>query len=438
MKLPPEILSIIFNYLGRNTRDLAQVTGVCKRWRGIAIHYPYLWTSIIIKTRGLSWRQLKRHFSCINLSLDRAGDLLLDIGWHSGNAQSARMFYNLFHTKGTFDRWKTLSLDIDHDVDHPLAPIREVDKFSNLKYLKLVSNPPYSYLDLIGTTATKLHTLELASNFRCPLSFHTEYKDILERITTLNVWSQIVIPIAPLPQNVTNLHVYTMPNLPITHVRHLFVTAVGREFFSAQKLGNLVTLLINHSVEDSHTDLPITLPNLLWLGFKGNAFITIGAFIVPSLHTLSIKCRGHETQTVDGRLLSALWRGFEAPKLLMLFLDIILDGPATSAILRLFPEVSRVDIYCSDAEHGHDILSQVFSERRDPSLCPKLDVLRVLLDVPPSDEIKWKQSVRDTANRIGRPFWLLESKWHEGRVTTVLGNRRTQKIACIHPWVTVE
>jgi F-box-like len=437
-KLPPEILIGIFSLLGRNSRDLERVTAACGRWRAIAVQIPYLWTTIVIDLKELDKKQAQKLLSRVDLFLSRAGDLRLDVEWHTGTkSEFLSLFHTLFKQKGTFNRWRTLTLEMEQTLTFPSGDIREVDKFSSLEYLKFVSTPSLSFLRIINATAsTKLRMLELGSRFRCSPTFPVDYSRILGLISTLHIWSRVVLPKVTIPSNITTLQAYMQPEIPMPHVRHLFLKKLFLESFSSFCPENLVTLMIHVSITRLVDGKTISLPRLLWLGFRGAASANIGVFKVPSLHTLSVKWEGKEAQSFDGPVVTGLRSSFEAPKLLILFLDIFLDGQSTLEILKQFPDISRVDLYFYDTKHALDTLSNVFPDHRDITVCPNLDFLRVILTASPSAVGEWKQSVRKTASNIGEPFWRLESKWPDGRYSKFISRGGTQqKVPCIHPWL---
>jgi hypothetical protein len=436
LKLPPEILLLILSQLGRNSQELIRASAVCGRWRVVAIYSPYLWTKIDVHLEGVNKRREKALLNLIDLFLSRTRDLLLDVEWHAYRKdESVPVFYNLFRQKGSFNRWKSLSLGLSKEVTHNMEELREIDKFSSLEFLMFVHTPPPSYLDLIGKTVTiNLHTLELGGNINCSSNLVSGYDNLFGNITTIKVWSGVVLPKVLLPFNIHTLQAHTMPDVPIPHIRHLFVKNIGLEFLSRPHVANLVTLLIHISVDGPSTSFTITLPRLRWLGMKENSFSALAAFKLPALHTLSIENPDREAQTAEGPFLAALRNGFKVSKLLMLFLDLRLDGPATLEVLRFFPDLSRLDLHFHDSERGQAILSHVFPGRENFNICPSLDVLRVILDTPPPNETEWKQCVRDTARCIGDTFWTLESKWPNGKYSKLYGLGSRQKVPCIYPW----
>jgi len=437
LKLPPEILVVIFTHLGRNSKDLAHVTAVCSRWRTIAIQTPYIWTEISVTITDISDMRNQQSLTRLDTFLSRTGDLPLDVELRiSGKGNNTRPLCDILRKKGPICRWRNVTLDLSPKAIQQLKPLYESDRFSNLSYLHLISNPSSGLIDVLNAVATTNQiVLELGAKFHCPSTFYEDYKGILSRTKNLSIWSQIVLPPTSPPPNVMTLQVHTMPNIPIPHIRHLFVIRIHLERFSCENLDNLTTLLIHSGVDGAPEDFTVILPNLLWLGFYGNTHTAARAFKVPSLHTLTIKNADYPAQSADGPLVTALRRGFEAPKLLILFLEIGLEAQATLEILRLFPDLSRVDIYCRGGLDGTAILTHVFPRQREATLCPTLDVIRLVLASPPENLAKWKELVRRTTRQIKEPFWLLETIWPDGRFAACLRVEKTQKVPCIQPWI---
>jgi len=438
MKLPPEILLAIFSQLDRNSIALIRVSAVCRRWRAMTTHTPYLWTDIKANCSGLNKKRTRALQNRVELFLTRSGELPLDVEWHAdNNNESVLQFYHLFRQKGAFSRWRTLSLGLGRDADHPLEEVRDIDAFSSLEYLMFVHAPPLKYLNLISkTVTTRLHTLELGGNLQCSPNLDTEYSRILQHASTIKIWSGVALPIVPLPPNVSTLQAHTMPDIAIPHVKHLFVKRIGLKYLSGLDVINLVTLLIHINVNGTPSDFTITLPNLLWLGMKEDSFPALAAFKVPLLHTLIVETSSREVQTVDGPFITALYNGFQVSKLVMLFLDMRLDGMASLEVLRRFPDLSRLGLHCLDMNHGKEILTCAFPGRINFNLCPSLDVLRLILDVgpPASCMMEWQQCVRDTVRRIGDSFWMLETRWPNGKCVKYYGIGERKRVACIYPW----
>jgi F-box-like len=435
-KIPPEILIVIFSLMDRNSRDIKQITAVCGRWREIALHIPYLWTKIVIDLRGRNQEQVHRLLCTVELFLDRAGSLPLDVAWAASRESDLdSLFYTLFRQKGTFNRWKTLILEIDQGTVLPVCEIREVDRFSSLENLKFLSNPPLALLDIVNrTSGAKLRTLELGSTFRCSPTFIAEYGGLLEHIDRLHVRSGVILPLITTASNITILDAHRTPGIPMPSVRHLRLTKLHLSSFHIFHPENLVTLLISGSISHAPAGLTIILPRLLWLGFGGTSCSNIAAFKVASLHTLSIRWEGQEPQSYDGPFVTGLRSGFEAPKLLILDLNVLLNGHSTLEILRLFPNLSRVNLYFPDSNHGKETLSYAFPDRRDVTVCPSLDILRVILKAPPTSVSTWKGLVGEIACNIRESFWKLESKWPGGGYSKCIGIGDRPKAASIHPW----
>jgi len=64
-RLPPELLSIIFNFLAcahapRDIERWVRVTHVCAHWRRVALHYPNLWTRISLHSPTWALEMLAR------------------------------------------------------------------------------------------------------------------------------------------------------------------------------------------------------------------------------------------------------------------------------------------------------------------------------------------------------------------------------------------
>jgi hypothetical protein len=427
LKLPPEILGAIFRQIDRNSMELVRITAVCTRWRAIAIHTPYLWTSIKVHVNDLSKRRTRVILSRIDLFLSRAGDLPLDVEWHAyGNKDSVPHFYNLFRKKGPFTRWKTLSLHLNADVTNPFGEFQENDRFSSLALLALVSQPPPLFLDCLNKTVSKnLITLELGGHFQRSDNFHTEYAGILRAITILHTWNAVVLPAVPFPPNVTVLKANTLPGITMPYVRHIHVNTLGLAQFIAFNPANVVVLDVHVGIDGSPSDSSINLPSLLWLTLRENSFSALSALKAPSLHALVIDCPRLEAQTIDGPFITALRNGFQAFKLVILVLSIRLDGPTTLEVLRMFPGISYFSLHCYDATHAEMILWHVFPvDRKNFNICPSINVISVVLDVPPSSEKEWGGYVWATALDIGDSLCSLESRWPEGSCWRLVGETR--------------
>jgi F-box-like len=436
LKLPPELLIVIFSHLGRNSSDLRRVTHVCSRWRAIAVNTPPLWTDINVHLKSGFNRKLQALLSRTDLFLNRAGDLPLDVKWHMPkNTKSAPLFYDLFRRKGSFGRWRTLSIDLNEDINHPLGDLRDIDKFSNLESLILMRSPPPAYLERISATITsKLCKLELGPSFRCSPKFTVDYNRIFEHIYDISLWIGADLTAVPLPPNVRMLDSYGVPEWPIPHVQHMFLVVINLRMLLPLRLENLVSLLF-HQARGLMRDMSITLPNLLWLGIYGDGLAALEALKTPLLQTLDIRCPRLRNQTVNGPLVAALKRGFEAPNLLNLFLEVGLDGAATLEVVRIFPNVSHVDLHFRHAGHAQEVLSHVFPRQRDLTICPILDVLFVVLGVPPRDNVQWEECVRNTGSNIGEPLWLVTSEWPGGTFGAEVTPRTGEKTPYIEPWV---
>jgi hypothetical protein len=276
--------------------------------------------------------------------------------------------------------------------------------------------------------------LELGAKFRCPPDFLAEYGEILRLIRTLNIWNRVTLPPVVFPPNVIKLQAYTPPRIPMPDIQHLFLKRLPLDSFSTFHPENLVTLVVNTSIERAPAGFTITLPRLEWLSLRATACCNIGSFKLPSLHTLSIKGEGQEVLSLDEPCMTGLRNGFEAPKLLLLFLNFYLDPQSTQDVLEHFPQVSRADLSFRDAAHGQATLSHVFPDRRKFGFCPNLDFLRVTLNSPPLNVTDWKQLIRKTARNIREPFWKLESKWPDGRYSKIIAKETRQRVACIYPW----
>jgi F-box-like len=416
--------------------DLVRATAVCRRWRAIAIHTSDLWTKIRIHADGLDEKQSNKLLNRLSLFLGRTGTLLLDVEWHAyGNPKSVPLFYDLFRHKAPFSRWRTLDLDLNEEFIHPFEPRGDVDEFLSLEELTLMHAPPRIYLDHLNETVTaRLRILELGPNFQCTSGNLIKCANIFGYISTIKLRSGVIIPPALLPPNVTTLKTNTMPNLPIPHVRHLFVKHIGVELLSTLGLANLVSLSIRTIGEEDPAQYTINLPSLLWLRVKDGSLPVLSCLKVPSLHTLSIECFDEEAQAVDSPVVTAIRTGFEAPKLLALFLNIYLDPPATLEILRCFPNISRVHLRCRGTDCARDILSHVFPLERQLPVCSGLDLLRVNLDIPPSNKLEWQDFVTIKAHDIGDPLWRLDSRWMGGKYSQQLGTGTQPKTPCIYPW----
>jgi hypothetical protein len=383
------------------------------------VQTPYLWTDIKVYVNGLNKKKTRMVLSRVDLFLSRAGDLPLDVIWHAyGNRKSVPQFYDLFREKGPFIRWRTLSLNLDTDITHPLGEFRESDSFTNLVRLTLVSQLPPFYLRCLNETiSTKLDRLDLGEYFRCSHDFHTEYSGILHATTTLDIWDTITPPAGPFPPNVTILRAVTLPDIVMPHIRHVYIDTLGLVQSSAFNLTNVVRLEINVGVDGCPTDASIDLPNLRYLTLWEDSLSALSALKTPSLRTLSIKCFDIQAQTVDGPFLTALRNGFQVSRLLELLVSLPLDGPAILEALRFFPGITHLGLRFYDAVQAEEILRHVFPEdQRNFNICPSIHAVYIQLAVPPSNEKVWRDFVWRTGPHIGYLLWSLESEWPGGLI----------------------
>lgn len=75
-RLPDEVLLHIFQHL---ESQLWTLSSVCKRWRGIVVSAPELWTDIRFKDLTIKAAQ-EAHCPRVNLKLDRSGNRLSTMG----------------------------------------------------------------------------------------------------------------------------------------------------------------------------------------------------------------------------------------------------------------------------------------------------------------------------------------------------------------------
>jgi len=123
----------------------------------------------------------------------------------------------------------------------------------------------------------------------------------------------------------------------------------------------------------------------------------------------------------------------EARSLLILSLNANLDGPATLEVVRVFPNLSRVDLHYRNAEHAQTILSRVFPHTRDLSICPFINDLRIILDAPLHNNAQWKKCVRDIGTNIGSPLWMVTSEWPGGTFSAPITRGIRPKTPEIYP-----
>jgi len=193
-----------------------------------------------------------------------------------------------------------------------------------------------------------------------------------------------------------------MPYLREMHLNRLRLVQ-----FSAINLANIVLLYVGDGIDGRPTDVPINLPSLLSLKLGGNSFSALSALKTPSLQKLAIDCPQIHVQTVDGPFIAALRNGFQVSKLLVLILDIYLDGPATLEVLRFFPDITHLSLRWYDTKHAADVLWHVFpGDRRNINLCPSLHFVCYVFDVPPSDEDVWTHSLLCATLIVGSGYAL--------------------------------
>jgi len=405
------------------------------------VETPHLWTKINVHLMNITKKKTRSLIYITERFLDRTGNLQLDVELHasggSGVENLVTRFFELFKRKGTFSRWRSLSLNVSEDMTLPFCfpEVRDIDKFTNLKYIKFVSRPPRTCLDLISTTVTSnLHTLELGAHYFCLHNFHEEYRRIIGLITVIHLWSTVHLPGKyPFPPNVTTMQAYALPDIPIPDIKHLYVKTLKIELFSSLNPVNIVSMIIHVSISGSPANVTVNLPNLLWLTLKQKAFFALQAFKAPSLHTLVIENSLLEVQTIQGPLIHVL-RSFHVSKLLMFFLDIRLDSGATGEVMRLFPELSRLELHYPDAESAQKALRHVYSSGENYDICPDMDVIKIILDAPPSEEFAWKQVVWDLAEEVGRTFWRLDTSWPGGAYSRNVGRGKRKRVRFIYPW----
>jgi hypothetical protein len=413
-------------------------TAVCSRWRAVAIQNPLFWTQINVHLIFLYQRQVRARLYMTDAFLSRIGNFPLDVEIHVNGGRmgdAVPLFIALFQEKGSFHRWKTLSLDVREKVPEGLGEIQQTYALSQLEHLTLVSKPPATYFDFISNAVTSnLHTLELGACYDAPVDFHRVYGKILERVKTIHIWSPVALMAVELPPNIKTVRAYTLPNVPIPQIKHIYLKYLNLAHLALLNPSNLVTLLVRDSVSDFPAELKVELPNLLWLALKKKSFPALSALETPNLHTLTIENVDLSEQRPNGRLVTAL-RGLQVDKLLMLFINVRLNWEATIEVLRLFPALARLELHCHNAEVAQTILALV-GEKNNYNMCPDMDVIRIILDSPPNDLVVWKRCVREMARRIGDSFWRLESSWPGGKYFREVGTGMRKKVPFIYPWCT--
>lgn len=226
--LPPEVFIQIFQYLGRNSKSLVQATGVCLRWRAIAINTPYLWTEIIIHLKELSESQFLTLLDILDMFLSRTGDLLLDVDWYSkATADKMSYIYPIYHLlreKAPFYRWKTLSLGLPSEFSYDLSILREEDNFSNLESLIFTRSPPTAYLDLLsGAVTPKLVSLEFQHNVKCQPKHIAQYAKLFAHAKVLRSARGSRLPTLSFPAGLADLRLWELPKQPIPNVTRLSI-----------------------------------------------------------------------------------------------------------------------------------------------------------------------------------------------------------------------
>lgn len=406
--LPLEILVHIFELLGRNSKSLAQVTEVCADWRAIAISTPYLWTRINVRYRSLNENQILDLLKYVSLSLDRTGDLLLDIQWHSrsANPEYTKLFFNLFQEKAPFNRWKSLSWGLHRSSAHELPGLREADNFSNLASLDLFHSPPDVYLDLISKTVTKkLHSLNFWYGFQYSPFSVPQYAKLFSHVKKIETGKGVVLPALLFPSNVTELHLGWPPSQPIINIKHLSIK---------QPVHILQLVSIDYSNLQSLNFCPIgmcdnttiNLPRVRRLGYYGTSYRFIKYIKAPMLHTLEIGDRISVWQ--EEALLLGLENGFEAPKLSSLYVSPRPISKFLGKVMQLFPYLKGLYIMAYDENDAKASLADVFPE---PGTSPSLVSLYLRLEVAPLNKLDWRSYVESTASRIGEPLRIMTVEW---------------------------
>ena len=422
-----------------------RVSGVCSRWRTIAIGAPYLWTHINVYLDGPKRSQKRTITDKISTLLDRSGDLALDVEIYAhgdGVAASIRQFHSMAREKGYFNRWRTLCLDWDRNLvieSFHFSNLRDVDNFSRLECLTLISRPPPTYIYFISKSITsRIHTLVLGKGFWFSDDFHVEYGRILGQVRSVGVLGWNSLPPVALPPNVSSLYIWGLADAPIPHVKYLTVKDLDLKAFAFSNPNpiHIVALRIDMYV-GRHFGFTTSLPNLRWLMLRQHSYIALELLKTPELHTLTFEDPDIlEKQSVNGELLYRLKNDLLAPKLRMLSLDIPIDDRATDEVFRLFPKLSRIEIYQCDPWRAESFLYEVFGNRRNFNVCPNMTVIRLILKRPPYNSgHDLRCAMRKAAGNVGDCFAALECSWSGGGYYEYVGDKTRRDISCEDPWV---
>lgn len=146
LQLPNETLCAIFDegrrvITAREGSWLMSVSHVCRRWRDVAIHTPFLWTNIYFGFRSRSPKALEYIQTCLERSRNCPLNIKLRFG-DNGRAQEQkealdRLCSHLDVIIPHTNRWRTLDVHLHHSRSLPILLDRLPSQVAILKHIRI-------------------------------------------------------------------------------------------------------------------------------------------------------------------------------------------------------------------------------------------------------------------------------------------------------------
>lgn len=297
-KLPLELLELIFAYKEAQYLECWKIAAVCSRWRRTVFSISSLWTGIWISRRMSKPDAFRRMICRINGSLDHASTQLLDVYWGSSfHGKEAATLGRLLALRAPFSRWRSLRLQTPVTLSPgALFHAPSMQGFTALESLSMggAQTCP-EMLHIIGQTATaRLVELDIQGSYISPAEFLRHGgESILKFVRTMKIDNQFSNHSSfgrhIFPPNVTNLHTFAIPLIPLPHIRHLIAKGTPLLHLQKSSFPSLITLDISFaSAADKFGD-SILFPSLTYLVYRGPSFSQLPLIHAPALVSLQLR-----------------------------------------------------------------------------------------------------------------------------------------------------
>jgi len=281
-RLPPETLAEIFSLLPYSADDHEDVpylewiraTHVCRRWREIALHSPYLWN----------------HINFTKLTLAGITEIL-------ARAKMSPLHFEAKTTHWSITRFNAFGTQLEAHISR----IRDIS----------ISGKPQTVIERLVSPAPALVSLSLTDSYH--EHFFTQYiipdslfNGTAPKLTRLELIGCGIRWKSPLLKGLKTLTIRTPWSLTMP--------ALEDWLAALNEMSQLKTLILNTatpavSVEHTHISAPqrtVTLPSLTHFNITASAkgcALALAHLVLPVLSSLHVICKSHSTDGDDVRLL---------------------------------------------------------------------------------------------------------------------------------------